>query len=168
MSAQSVKIFICNKVQYFQALPVLILEMWKCLFWGNKKRPYPGSKDLILDPSLPLYLLTPRHASLAWRILLVVCLRFWQSASSLDVQTDFFSCAFMIRNKSTPYTEGYFEFLFAGWQNNLQKSLIAAAAAVGVFVSQKGTRGHRGRWKEPGNAGGWEWGTLSSSYLPLL
>lgn len=59
MVAQSVKIFICNKMQYFKALPVLILEMQKCLC-QEEKRSYPGSKDLILELSLQLCVLLPR------------------------------------------------------------------------------------------------------------
>lgn len=74
MLAPSVKIFICNKMHFSKALPVLVLEMQKCLC-QEKSGPYPGSRDLILDLSLQLRLLLLRHVTLAWKILLSACLK---------------------------------------------------------------------------------------------
>lgn len=55
-------------MQYFKVLPVLILEMQMRLC-QEKSDPFPGSKDLILNPALQLRLLQ-RDVSLACKLLL--------------------------------------------------------------------------------------------------
>ena len=135
---------------------------------GKKTHPYPGSKDLILEPSLQWCLLLPRLISLSRKILLSVYLRFWSSAISLDMQT-------LAPLTHTPKAVLNFSLiadrvactpqwrLFSSLGGRHKPTSPAAAAAVS---QEQGASGHSIGRKQPGASGGRECGTPRAVITP--